>query len=192
VTRLGFKRWARRLLFAYYGHLRDWTEFFQLPAAYKPAILADSSVKYDKRLKFTLGAYSGDVSVPLLSERSVLFVSINLDPTNRSQERISEIQLTPRTDKTYNFTVAQMLEPAANGSEFYADLWKKIQDSSPPYNNSVAVQNNAQVIRSVSKLKTHSRLGDYFVHICSAGTEDSKDELTAACKSFQESVKVLQ
>jgi len=189
ATRLGFKRSARRTLFAYFGHLRDWEEFFQLPATYRPAILADSSVKFDKQLKFKLGAYSGNVSVPLLSDRSELFVPVTLDPMNRSKERISEIQLIPRRDKAYGFVVIQTVEPAADGSEFYAQFWKKVRDSSPPFNNSLVVEGNAQVIRSVSKLRVQSPLGALYVHICRAGSEDSKEELTAACKKFQESVK---
>jgi hypothetical protein len=48
---------------------------------------------------------------------------------------------------------------------------------------------NRQIIRSVSKVKARSPSGDLYVHTCKAGTEDSKDELTAACKNFQESVK---
>ena len=187
ALQMGFQEGVSRIAFAYYGHLKDWQEFSQLPDAYKPAILAKSSVNFDKELKFKVGPFSGNVKVPLLSENSALLVFVGVDPMNRRKERIAEIQLTPRKDKGYSFTLWRVMEPAANSSESYTQLWKTIQDASAPFHNTAVIDGNKQIIRKVSRLKRQSPLGDIYVHVCKAGTEDSKDELTAACQRFQES-----
>jgi hypothetical protein len=189
ALRVEVKLRAQRTVFTYYGHIKDWEEFQQVPDTYKPKILRNVSVRFDKQLKFAIGPYAGNVNLPLLSDTSMLTVFTSLDPIDRHNLRITEVDFSPRKDKSYTFALWQVMEPVANSSEAYAQRWKNIRQSSPPYDDVPVVDGNKQIIRSVGKLKKPSRLGDLYLYYCTAGTEDSKAEFAAACSGFQESVR---
>jgi hypothetical protein len=113
---------------------------------------------------------------------------VSTDPAASDRQRVVEVRLSPRNDKSYSFAVQEVISPVAQSSERQQQYWKNVESGASPYDGAVVIDGKTNVIRRVAK---NAGAGKLDVYICKSGTEDAKTELEASCTKFVEGVKRL-
>jgi serine protease Do len=171
----------------YVGSVADWEEYLALPRSYRPRVLAHARVHAGKEIDFSIGPFAGAVDLQGLSRSTWLSAFTSVDPAATTKQRVFEVRLAPDKEKPTYYAVEEELEPVAGSSPRHAEVYRKLEAQSAPYNGNARADGKTNVASGL--LQRVKEKGKQMMYFCRAPVADDKAALETSCAQFRASLK---